>query len=138
MDDRAVIILKKYNLKLTAGRVALLKVMIESERPISHKEICSRLENLNYDQVSIYRSLDSFIKAGFVHKVEDEKGTWLYALCTCDNRAHCHPHFFCSNCGKCECLDDYKIPDLANLTNDYVIEEQRYYLKGICSKCKSV
>jgi len=136
-EHTAAAILKKHGLKQTAGRIALLKVLLEALSPLSHKEIHAALGDLYYDPVSIYRSLESFIEAGFVHKIDDENRSWLYALCTCEENSHCHPHFFCRNCGKCECLSNYKIPLIENLNNDYVVEEQRYYLKGICSSCKT-
>lgn len=131
----AVSILHEYNLKQTAGRIALIDVLLNSDKPLSHKEICEKLDDHFYDSVSVYRSLETFINAGFVHKIEDENRTWLFAICTCSNTSHCHPHFFCRICGKSECLKDYPIPRLAELKNDYIVEEQRYYLKGICSSC---
>ncbi len=129
-------ILKKYGLKQTAGRVALLEVLQKADVALSHRQICEALSDLYYDPVSVYRSLESFIEAGFVHKVEDANRSWLYALCTCEDGNHCHPHFFCRNCGKCECLRKYKIPRIEDLNNNYIVEEQRYYIKGICSSCK--
>lgn len=135
VEKQAADILKEFSLKQTAGRLAILKVLLEAGKPMSHKDICLALGNLFYDPVSVYRSLDSFIEAGFVHKVEDDNRTWLFALCTCEESSHCHPHFFCRNCGKCECLKMCKIPVITDLQQDYVIEEQRYYIRGICSSC---
>ena len=131
-------ILKKYSLKQTAGRIALLKILLEAEKPLSHREICTALGGLYYDPVSVYRSLESFIGAGFVHKIEDDNRSWLFALCTCEENSHCHPHFFCRSCGKCECLRNYKMPAIAGLENSYIVEEQRYYIKGICNSCKNI
>jgi len=135
-EQAAAEILKKAGLKQTAGRIALLKVLLKADKPLSHRQICEALGDLYYDPVSVYRSLESFIEAGFVHKVEDDNRSWLYALCTCKEESHCHPHFFCRNCGNCECLRSYSIPRIENLNNDYIVEEQRYYIKGICSSCK--
>lgn len=131
-------ILKKYGLKQTAGRLGLLKILLEAERPLSHKEICTALKDLFYDPVSVYRSLESFIRAGFVHKIEDENRSRLFALCTCEENSHCHPHFFCRSCGSCECLQDYRIPGISGLDNNYIVEERRYYVRGICSNCKDL
>ncbi len=131
----AASILHEYNLKQTAGRIALIDVLLASDRPLSHKEIYNNLEGHFYDSVSVYRSLETFVNAGFVHKIEDANRTWLFALCTCSKTSHCHPHFFCRICGQSECLKDYLIPRLDDLNNDYIVEEQRYYLKGICSSC---
>ncbi len=131
-------ILQEYGLKKTAGRMAMLKVLLEADKPLSHREICAALDSLYYDPVSVYRSLESFIEAGFVHKVEDDNRGWLFALCVCQENNHCHPHFFCRSCGNCECLKNYKIPAISGLDNNYIVEEQRYYIKGICSDCKGI
>jgi len=134
-ENLAADILKEYSLKQTAGRLAILMVLLKAGKPLSHKDICSALGDLYYDPVSVYRSLDSFIEAGFVHRVEDDNRTWLFALCTCEKISHCHPHFFCRRCGKCECLKMCNIPAISELQQDYIVEEQRYYIKGICGSC---
>ncbi|MBM4234981.1 MAG: transcriptional repressor [Firmicutes bacterium] len=134
-DQLAAEILKEHSLKQTAGRLAILLVLIKAGKPLSHKDICSVLGDHFYDPVSVYRSLDSFVEAGFVHRVEDDNRTRLFALCTCEKSSHCHPHFFCRRCGKCECLKKFDIPAISELQQDYIVEEQRYYLKGVCSCC---
>jgi Fur family transcriptional regulator, ferric uptake regulator len=131
-------ILRRSGLKKTAGRLALLSVLTKTDKPLSHKDICAALDyDFCYDPVSVYRSLESFVEAGFVHKIEDENRTWLFALCTCGEKSHCHPHFFCRSCGKCECLKNLSIPVIENLQDGYVVEEQRYYIHGICSACSA-
>lgn len=135
MGIDAAEILREYGLKYTAGREALLGLMLEAGKPLSHREICRDLEPLQYDPVSVYRSLDSFISAGIVHRIEGEHRTSLYALCTCGGGSHCHPHFFCRSCGKCECLKGLTMPELPGLKGNYVIEEKRYYIKGLCAVC---
>ncbi len=134
----AAALLREYGLKNTAGREALLKTLINAETPLTHKEIADRLAPLNYDPVSIYRSLEAFISAGIVHRVEDENRTWLFAVCTCTGGNHCHPHFFCRSCGKCECLKDYQMPEIPGLQDSYVVEEKRFYVKGLCSSCTAI
>ncbi|MDW7739335.1 MAG: Fur family transcriptional regulator [Bacillota bacterium] len=130
-------LLKHYRLKATTGREALVRALLEADKPLSHKELMNRLSNLQYDPASIYRSLDTFVEAGLVHRVEDENRTWLFALCTCSGENHCHPHFFCRSCGKCECLKDYHVPEIPGLRENYLVEGKRFYLKGICSGCIS-
>ncbi len=131
----AAAILREYGLKHTAGREALLDLLLEAGRPLSHREICRSMDPMQYDPVSVYRSLDSFIAAGIVHRIEGDNRTSLYALCTCGNGGHCHPHFFCRSCGKCECLKGLAMPELPDLKDRYVVEEKRYYLRGLCQAC---
>jgi Fur family transcriptional regulator, ferric uptake regulator len=136
-DERVTAILRACGLKQTAGREALLKVLLNAGKPLSHKEICAELQTLRYDPVSVYRSLETFIASGIVHRVEDENRTWMFALCTCDGGSHCHPHFFCRSCGKCECLKGYQMPEIPGLQDRYIVEEKRFYVKGICGTCNA-
>lgn len=137
-EDHAAAILRERALKQTAGRTALLKVLLDAGKPLSHKEICTKMLPLRYDPVSVYRSLETFIASGIVHRIEDEHRTWLFALCTCDGGSHCHPHFFCRSCGKCECLKEYQMPDIPGLQNSHIVEEKRFYVKGVCGRCAAL
>ncbi len=131
----AAAIIREYGLKQTAGREALLTVLLNAGKPLSHREIKAKMLSYQYDPVSIYRSLEAFVTAGLAHRIETEERTWLFAICTCGREGHCHPHFFCRSCGKCECLSNYMMPDIDDLGGGYIIEERRYYVKGICSSC---
>jgi Fur family transcriptional regulator, ferric uptake regulator len=132
----AATIIREYGLKHTAGREALLHTLIRADQPLSHKEICDRLEGtIHYDPVSIYRSLETFISSGIVHRIEGDNRTWLFAVCTCREGNHCHPHFFCRSCGKSECLKDLQMPGTSGLEDSYLVEEKRFYLKGVCKSC---
>ncbi len=134
-QDPALNILKKAGLKCTPGRVALINLLLEEDKPLSQQEISSKLSDIDFNYVSIYRSLDAFLKAGIVHRVEAGDRIWRFALCSCGSSRHCHPHFICKACGKVECLNGFKITRLLELKPGYVIEEQEVYIKGVCKKC---
>lgn len=60
-EARAAAILRECGLKHTAGREAVLQILLDAGKPLSHKEICKKLGALSYDPVSVYRSLESFV-----------------------------------------------------------------------------
>lgn len=129
-------ILKKLGFKRTPGRIALLSLLLETDAPLTQQEISDHLyEEMNY--VNIYRSLDAFVKAGIVHRVETGEKNWRFAICTCGSRGHCHPHFICQECGKTECLGGVPMPEVSLSDSGYVIYEQEMYLKGLCGSCSS-
>lgn len=134
-EDTAESLLREHGLKKTAGRKALVSLLLDAGKPLSHKSICEALHPLPYDPVSIYRSLEAFVESGLAHRIEDENSTWLFALCTCGEERHCHPHFFCRSCGKSECLKGCEMPDIPGLQDRYIVEEKRFYIKGICGDC---
>ncbi len=135
-EETAGKILQAVGLNETTGRIGLLNVLLEAKNPLTQQEIAMKLSNVVVlNHVSIYRSLEAFLKAGIIHKVESGDRVWRFALCGCDNRGHCHPHFICRVCGKAECLDGVGMPHLPLVKSGYYIEEKEFYLKGLCADC---
>ncbi len=132
-------ILKEANLKRTAGRMAVLEVLLEAPRPLSQHEIWERLPSgMNFNSASVYRALEAFLEAGLIHRVETGDRVGRYALCGCEEEGHCHPHFICNSCGIAECLQEVSLPpgySQRTLQGGYVVEGQEYYLKGLCPRC---
>jgi len=127
--------LQTAGLKRTRGRVAILAVLLRCRRPLTPQEIYDRM-NMEFDRVSIYRSLHTFSQAGLVHRVEAGDRLWRFAVCKHErHRVHCHPHFTCRSCGTVECLTGVALPPLDNLSPGYRIEEQEVYVRGLCANC---
>lgn len=134
-SESAEVILTRAGLKRTPGRIAIINLLLAAEYPLSKQEIAHRLTKGSMNGVSIYRSLDAFLRAGIVHRVESGDRIWRFAICGCGTRGHCHPHFICKKCGKVECLSSYKLPDLGEIQPGYVVEEQEVYMRGRCEGC---
>ncbi|NLC51872.1 MAG: transcriptional repressor [Firmicutes bacterium] len=133
---KAAEILQKANLKRTAGRIALLTLLLETKAPLSGPEIAEKLSDIDFNQASIYRSLASFQEAGIVHKIESGDRASRFALCACDTKGHCHPHFICNRCGRTECLGNMSMPEInSKKLANYRIEEKEFYLRGLCDRC---
>ena len=137
IDEMAREILSRFGFKKTPGRVALIKLLLEAQNPLTRQEISDRLTGVNFNYVSIYRSLDAFLKAGIIHKVEAGDKISRFAICSCGSSSHCHPHFICRSCGKVECLSGLKNIQLYPQEPGYVFEEQEIYLRGLCARCSS-
>jgi Fur family transcriptional regulator, ferric uptake regulator len=121
-------------LKYTVGREAMLTILMAAGGPLTQEELSQRLKGTEFNRVSIYRALDSFWKAGLVHRVESGERIWKFAFCGCGQQGHCHPHFICRSCGTVECLEGVAFPTIG-LKCGYQVEEREYYLKGICARC---
>jgi len=139
MDNKDIAtILHEAGLKFTTGRAALLELLRDFGRPLTQEEISDRLTDLNFNRVSIYRALASFLETGIVHRIDSGDRVWKFAYCNCGrHHEHRHPHFICRSCGKVECLQGVKLPRYIGPTNGYLIEEQEFYLRGLCPKCSS-
>ncbi len=128
-------LLNKTGLKKTPGRLAIIKILQQAQKPLTKQEIRSSLSGVQLDDTSIYRTLASFVEAGIVHRVETGDRNWRFALSNNWDQGCCHPHFVCKSCGLVECLKEIELPPCTPSKPGYQVEEQELYLKGLCYRC---
>jgi len=123
------------NIKPTAMRVLVLKVLTEQNRALSLADLEQEFDKA--DKTTLYRTLKKFQENKLIHSIEDGTGSVKYALCkeTCQ----CHPedlhvHFLCTKCQQTYCLNDISIPSI-NLPMNFQLETINMVVKGICSNC---
>lgn len=130
-------VLKKHQLKKTAIRKDLLSIFLKSETALSHAMIEKQVQ---YDRVTLYRTLNTFEEKGIIHKIMNFEGIAMYALCAndCkqDHHHDNHIHFFCEKCEKTSCISEEYTPKII-LPKEYQIKEIQVSIKGVCSNCKS-
>jgi Fur family ferric uptake transcriptional regulator len=128
--------LKSHKLRTTACREDVLEVFMTKNTALSHGDIENELVS-EFDRVTIYRTLKSFLEKGIIHKVLDDEGV-RYALCqdNCsdDHHQHDHVHFKCTNCGETNCIQDVEVPAL-RLPAGYESREVNLLIQGICPTC---
>ena len=127
--------LKSRNIKPTAMRELVLKILGEQDVAISLAELEQKFDNA--DKTTLYRTLKTFEENKLIHSINDGTGSVKYALCkeTCQ----CHPkdlhvHFLCSKCKQTYCLNDIPVPSV-NLPTHFTLENINMVVKGICSNC---
>ena len=124
------------NIKPTAMRQLILKVLTEQNTAISLSELEMKFDNA--DKVTLYRTIKTFKENKLIHSIEDGTGAVRYALC--QEKCKCHPedlhvHFLCTKCNQTYCLSDIAIPTI-NLPSNFSLESVNMVIKGICSNCK--
>ena len=124
--------------KITKARLAVMAVLDSASRPRSVDWVHqAALEQGPLDRVTVYRTLESFHQAGLVERVRAGDRTWRYHLALEPDRP-AHPHFFCSCCGKLECLpQDIVRVDLERMKEEYParVEHLQINLEGFCPDC---
>lgn len=129
-------ILKTHNLRITDCRLDVMQLFLKEKSALSQGDLESRFSQ--YDRVTLYRTLNSFLDSGILHRIPNENGTATYGLCheTCtpEHHAHNHIHFKCNNCGQIECLDDKTVPKVT-VPSGYEIEHVNLIVDGICAEC---
>ena len=128
-------ILKTRNLRATELRVALLEIISNLGRAVSHQEIQNSL--IKFDRITLYRTLNTFIERGILHKIILEDNKNFYALCnlecTIDKHQHQHIHFQCNQCKEVSCLES-KEPIELGISN-HLVDEIEITASGICQDC---
>jgi Fur family ferric uptake transcriptional regulator len=129
--------LSTYSVRSTACREAVLFAFKEAGFALSQGDIEQNLLK-NFDRVTIYRTLKTFLQAGIIHKVLDDEGSIKYALCksVCHHTSHQHDHvhFKCSTCGQTTCLETVHIPNIP-LPEHFIKQEINLLIQGICKPC---
>jgi len=127
--------LETRNIKPTAMRELVLKVLSEQNAAISLAELEQKFEKA--DKVTLYRTLKTFEENKLIHSIDDGSGSAKYALCR--EICQCHPedlhvHFLCTKCKQTYCLTDIPVPSV-NLPIHFTLENINMVVKGVCSNC---
>jgi Fur family ferric uptake transcriptional regulator len=138
MKDNALTILRKNGLSVTDSRQKILELFLQSKGALEHADIEKRTGE-NFDRVTVYRTLQSFVEKGLIHLIPTTDNTVKYALCKDDCEAghhhDNHVHFLCGECGKTTCLDDVTVPAV-KLPKGFSPDHAEMVVTGICGDCK--
>lgn len=134
-DMQARLMLKTAKLYCTESRLTILEVLAKADKPLSQDQIARLSGEKQFDKVTIYRTLESLLQVGLVHKAFMEKRAWHFELAHNCTEHQCHPHFTCSNCGDTHCLTEISLPMAKSPHQGFVIHRQQVRLEGLCPKC---
>lgn len=134
--DEARALLKRYDLRSTGPRIAVLRALSAARSPLSYSDVIEALGDTDWDPATVYRNLIKLKEAGIAAVVSRVEGISRYAIKKGDSDEHLHPHFVCDNCSKVSCLP-------AELTASLAIEGQwsdsitraTVQLRGECPEC---
>ncbi len=118
--------------------MGVIELLRAAKAPVSVPQMLAKLKGV--DTVTVYRTLNTFVRKKLVHRVRGEDRSWLYAVGDMnDGPMHMHPHFVCDDCGKVECLESASIPgsfvDSLNVERGYEVAYPEVVLHGKCPKC---
>jgi Fur family ferric uptake transcriptional regulator len=129
-------ILQQHKLKKTQLRHAVLTLLIQSERGLSHQDLSQELE-LPFDRVTLFRTLHAFEEAGILHKIIDLNGTAKYAYTLPDDvhKEKSHAHFICLQCQEVFCLETVVPLGDIQVPKDFRPKIVDVQVKGLCPVC---
>ena len=132
-------ILKRNSLSITDSRKIILELFLKTEGALAHADI-EKNTAVNFDRVTVYRTLQTFTENGIIHQIPTTDNTILYALCKdkCEAGHHHdeHVHFICVDCEKTVCMDEVVVPQV-KLPKGFVPLQSAMIVKGTCNDCKN-
>jgi Fur family ferric uptake transcriptional regulator len=132
-------VIRQAGLRATASRIAVLRMLGEADRPLSHADIVDALTDQPWDRATLYRNLIDLVNAGLARKVELGDRVWRFDRSSSSHPhdAAVHPHFVCTVCGDVACLPEVSIstPTLGipkSLRDRHV----EVHVRGVCDACE--
>jgi Fur family ferric uptake transcriptional regulator len=135
LEIKAREMLKAAQLYCTHVRIDILIVLMRAGKPLSQDQIASFSGEKRFDKVTIYRTLESLLDVGLVHKAFMDKRAWHFELADNCTEQQCHPHFTCTSCGSTHCLMGISLPMAKSPHKGFVIQRQQVRLEGLCPAC---
>ncbi len=121
----------------TSHRVRVMEVIGNNTSPLSAQEIHDTVQrNHSINRVTVYRILDSLVESGLVDRISGGRASF-YGLAPNDNHQP-HPHFYCRQCGRMNCLNPRSISmDISSFERVFPgkINNVEVRVDGICKNC---
>ena len=132
-------LLHSHQLKKTPIRLGIIKALQQSGTPLAESDIKEVLGDV-YDRVTFYRSIQTLLLSGIVHRIVADNTIIRYALkysADGNKRKTDHAHFFCRHCNAVVCLNEvdirkYRVPE------GFKAEHCEVIIKGLCDKCAGI
>ena len=128
-------LLDSAKMKRTGPRRMVLEVLLSAKKPQTADEIFSAIGKAGPNRVTVYRTLESIVEAGIVHKAFVAEGSRHFELADKCTEHQCHPHFVCTGCGQTSCLHEASVSMAKNTPAGFIIQRQQIRLEGLCPKC---
>ena len=129
--------LKTHGLKVTRGRVAILKILVKAHKSMEVESIFEECKNegININLSTVYRALEIFEYKGIVERFTYREGIFSYKL-----KGSGHKHLLeCSLCHK-----EVEVPcpmgQIEELVEDetgFKLVEHNLIMRGICKECRN-
>lgn len=129
-------LLKYTKMVKTEARENILKLILSSDRPLTANDLHLMVRETGTDLATVYRVLKVFLDKGIVRTVNADSSHVFYEKSCVHNPLH--PHFYCEQCGRLECLNPYGFNEsvkLMDMAKDREIHSVEIIFKGRCDKC---
>ena len=120
-------------LRATPGRTRVLECLLSSSTPLTHAEVCDRLDL--HDRASLYRNLVDLTNAGLLTRTDLGDRLWRFEVAgDGDHEASAHAHFLCQSCGDVSCLPEEAV-SLSDVPTWLQAANVDIQVRGLCNTC---
>src|SRR3990167_10714281 len=124
-------------LKVTPKRLAVLKVLEHSDKPIDIATIIDYLEtnDIKADPATVFRIINSFTDKGITKQIQLNEGKFRYEHSSKKD----HHHLICENCGGIEDISDTFITDIEDnikRNKKFLVKRHSIEFFGVCTQCQ--
>jgi Fe2+ or Zn2+ uptake regulation protein len=123
-------------MRQTPQREAILRVLAQSDKPLSVEEIWERMAENRSGVPTIYRNLERFVGEGWVENILGADQTMRFVRCR--SKSH-HHHLLCESCGKAVEVGNCGIDSINGLVESqtgFRLTRHLLMLYGVCPECQ--
>lgn len=130
--------LREHNLPVTAQRLAIAEVVLESDRHLSVEQVEKELEarGIGVGTATVYRTLEVLVKSGLVLERDFGEGFRRYEPARDEPN---HEHLLCTSCGTVREFRDERLDRMTmNIAeqNGFARQSHRLVIYGLCERCR--
>ncbi len=136
--DRFVAYLREHNLPVTAQRLAIADVLLNSERHLSAEDVALEVSarGRKVGTATVYRAIDTLLESGLL--VERDFGEGFRRFEPARDVPN-HEHLVCTQCGKVEEFRDERLERMTTIVAEargFARQRHRLVIHGICRDCQ--
>lgn len=130
--------LKKFKLKATPARLAVMAFLEKASEPVDVSSIISNLkeQGIEADPATVFRMMNDFLEKGVTKQIRFEEGKLRYELA---NKGD-HHHLICESCGKIESVSDTVVPEMEEdikKKHKFLVKRHSLEFFGLCKDCQN-
>lgn len=77
----AIDILREKGLKKSAQRISIINILLDKQIPLTESDIKAEMGDM-YDRITFYRTIQTLLEKGVIHRITIDSTTVKYALNT--------------------------------------------------------
>jgi Fur family ferric uptake transcriptional regulator len=141
-DDRVVerftAYLREHNLPVTAQRLAIAGVLLNSEHHLSAEDVAKEVSARGraVGTATVYRTIDTLLESGLL--VERDFGEGFRRFEPARDVPN-HEHLVCTQCGKVEEFRDERLERMTTIvaeSHGFARQRHRLVIHGVCRDCQ--